>query len=169
MNNFNEIDFKTKVTNMIIQYFTCIMKNDLSNCKHFLKEQPINYATSIIDNMVQTNKRKMYDELNVSNIVITNTTSNEESTIYNINVDTKYLDYAIDLTNGNIIGNNNYRISKTYHFKIIKKNGIKEESIIYRCPSCGNSLDINYSGKCPYCGTIFNQEDYDYQILEIKE
>lgn len=169
MNNFNETDFKTKVTNMIIQYFTCIMKNDLSNCIHFLKEQPINYATNIINKMLSTNRIKMYDELNISNIIIKNIEINEINTTYNIDVDIKYIDYMINLTNGEIIGNKDNRITKIYHLKVTKNNNTKENSIIYRCPSCGNSLDINYNGKCPYCSSIFNQEDYGYQILEIKE
>jgi len=170
MKEFNEVDFKSKITNMFIQYLTGIMKNNIDEVKHFLKEQPISYANNIIKNMISLNRRQMYDELNVSQINITKTENIEDNTIYTISLLAKYLDYQLDLNNGNLVsGNNNRRIEKTYFLKIIKNNNAKEQGLIRRCPSCGHSIDVNYNGKCEYCGTIYNQEDYDYQILEVSE
>ena len=165
----NDVDFKSKVTNIFIQYLTCIMKNDLSDVEHFIKEQPKEYANSIITNMINHNRRQMYDELNVSNINMTNKEETDKEVVYSISLLAKYLDYQLDLSNGNIVaGTDDHRIERTYYLKIVKKIDTKEETNIKRCPGCGHSLDVNYSGKCEYCGRIFNQEDYDYQLLEIR-
>ena len=161
-------EFDSKVMNMVVQYFTGIMKNDLEDVKHFIKEQPVEYAMEIINDMKSKNRRQMFDELNIRNIKITNTSEDDNNYIYDVSLDARYLDYQIDLDSGEVIsGNNNDRIMKTYYLKVIKNKNAKEQGIIRRCPGCGSSLDVNYSGKCPYCGAIYNQEDYDYQILEI--
>ncbi len=162
-------NFNSKVINMVVQFFTCIMKNNLDDVRHFLKEQPISYGQSIIDNMTKLNRRQMYDELNIRNVNINNTSEDDNNYIYDISLEARYLDYQMDIDSGKIVsGNDNQRVMKTYNLKIIKSKNTSEQGMIRRCPGCGASLDVNYSGKCPYCGAIYNQEDYDYQILEIR-
>ena len=169
MNNFDEDLFTSKVINMVVQYFTAIMKNDLEDVKHFIKEQPMEYGMNIVNKMKSSNRRQMFDELNVRNVKILNTSEDDNNYIYDITLEARYLDYQLDLDSGNIVsGNDQDRVLKTYSLKIIKSKDAKEQGNIRRCPGCGASLDVNYSGKCPYCGAIYNQEDYDYQILEIR-
>ncbi len=169
MENFDENMFTSKVINMVVQYFTAIMKNDLEDVKHFIKEQPLEYGMSIVNDMKNKNRRQMYDELNVRNVVVHNTSEDDNNYIYDISLEARYLDYQLDLDSGNkVAGNDQRRILRTYELKIIKSKNAKEQGNIRRCPGCGSSLDVNYSGKCPYCGSIYNQEDYDYQILEIR-
>lgn len=163
-------ELKSKIVNMLVSYFTAIMKNNMDEVKHFIKEQPLLYGNKIVEEMSSKNARKMYDELNISNINLIKEEQKDDSTILTVSVLVKYLDYVMDIDTGNVLsGNNNYRIEKNYKLELIKKNNTKESSIINRCPGCNHSLDINASGKCPYCGAIFNQEDYDYQILTISE
>ena len=162
-------EFDSKVMNMVVQYFTGIMKNDLEDVKHFIKEQPTNYGMNIINDMKSKNRRQMFDELNIRNIKINNTSEDDNNYIYDVSLEARYLDYQIDLDSGEIVsGNDDDRILKVYNLKIIKSKNAKEQGIIRRCPGCGASLDVNYSGKCPYCGSIYNQEEFDYQILEIR-
>ncbi|MBR6137290.1 MAG: hypothetical protein IKQ06_03955 [Bacilli bacterium] len=164
----DKTDFDTKVTNILVQYLTGIMKNDISPVYHFLKRQPKEYAESIITSMKDKNRRKMFDELNISNIIITDTREENNNTIYDVVVDVKYMDYEMDINTGKVSGNNHKRILKKFKLKIIKCLNTRKQDHIRRCPSCGHSLDVSANGKCEYCNTIYNQEDYDYQILEIK-
>ena len=169
MDNFDESMFTSKVINMVVQYFTAIMKNDLGDVKHFLKEQPLEYGMNIVNEMKSNNRRQMFDELNVRNVNIVNKSEDDNNYIYDITLEARYLDYQLDLNTGEkVSGNDQDRVLKTYSLKIIKSKGAKEQGAIRRCPGCGASLDVNYSGKCPYCGSIYNQEDFDYQILEIR-
>lgn len=169
MENFDEGMFTSKVINMVVQYFTAIMKNDLEDVKHFLKEQPLEYGMNIVNDMKSKNRRQMFDELNVRNVVIRNKSEDDNNYIYDITLEARYLDYQLDLSSGEkVSGNDQDRVMKKYELKIIKSKDAKEQGNIRRCPGCGASLDVNYSGKCPYCGAIYNQEDYDYQILEIR-
>lgn len=31
-----------------------------------------------------------------------------------------------------------------------------------KCPSCGATLEVNKSGRCPYCHGIFDLDDYNW-------
>ena len=36
------------------------------------------------------------------------------------------------------------------------------------CPNCGAPLNINHTGKCPYCGTVVTLSDHDWALSVIK-
>ncbi len=42
------------------------------------------------------------------------------------------------------------------------------EGMSRKCPGCGASIDANNSGVCPYCGTVYNTEDYDWVLTGIE-
>lgn len=168
MSNEELTVFKSKVMNMLVQYLTGIMKNNISDAEHFIKEQPKEYALSIINEMNKKNCKKMFDELNISDININKTTDNNNEYIYDVSVTLKYLDYVLDSNFNVVSGTDNRRIEKKINLKVVKKKNVTEADV-YRCPGCGHSVNINESGKCQHCGAIFNLEDYDYQILEIEK
>ena len=168
MSDDEKVILESKVKNMIVQYLTGIMKNDISDAEHFIKDQPKEYALNIINDMITNNCRKMYDELNVSNIRISNGIHSNNEVIYQVSATIKSLDYMMDLSSGERYGSHNTRGEREINLKVVKKNNTTQDSVM-RCPGCGHSIDVYYSGKCENCGSIFNLEDYDYQILEISK
>ena len=48
-----------------------------------------------------------------------------------------------------------------------KKLNTKDFGIVRKCPGCGASINVNNTGKCEYCDTIFNLDDYDYILVSI--
>ena len=46
------------------------------------------------------------------------------------------------------------------------KNNLGE---VRTCPHCGHNMDINNSGKCSYCGGIYDLDEYDWILSSIKE
>ena len=76
------------------------------------------------------------------------------------------MDYIIKLSNGNLVsGNNSSRIQVNYGLTFAKRSTAKTQGIIRKCPGCSAPMNINTSGKCDYCGAIFNHEEFDW-ILE---
>ena len=169
MNEFEKASFRKKVSNMFIQYLIAISKGNIDDVLHFIKEQPRQYAEHIIDNLKKQNITQKYDELNTNNINMDVISDDKKATIYGTAITIDCLDYQLDKNNKVVSGSKDCKTMKTYFAKIIREKKADESGIIRRCPGCGHSSDVNYSGKCQYCGAIFNQEDYDYQILEIKE
>ena len=44
-----------------------------------------------------------------------------------------------------------------------------KQGIVRKCPTCGASMNINNSGECEYCHSIYNQEDYDWVLTKLEK
>jgi hypothetical protein len=78
------------------------------------------------------------------------------------------MDYVLKKDSGNFVsGNNNFRIEKSYILVFRKKRAFLEQGAVRKCPGCGASISVNTSGKCDYCGSTYNLEDYDYILSSI--
>lgn len=49
-----------------------------------------------------------------------------------------------------------------------KKSNAISQGIAKKCPSCGAPINVNLSGKCEYCGSIYNQYDYDWILSKLR-
>lgn len=168
MNEFNEAMFKTKVDNIFVKLYTCIMKGDLTDVKHFISDDLYNRYMNKINELSSLNRRQMYDEINVKNTRILNRNILEDKEIIEVEIISRYMDYILDLDSGNLIsGDDTRRIEKRNILVFEKKINTKDILLVRKCPGCGASIDVNRTGKCEYCDTIFNQEDYDYVLTSL--
>lgn len=168
MNNFNEAMFKTKVDNIFVKLYSAEMKQDLSDVLHFINDDVRNVFQNRIDKNKKLNRRQIYDEINVKNTNIIDRNITNDKEFVKVEIISRYMDYVIDLNTGNTIyGDDTRRIEKRNILMFEKKIDAKDTDIIRKCPGCGASMSVNTSGKCEYCGTIFNQEDYDYVLVEL--
>lgn len=168
MNNFNEAMFKTKVDNIFVKLYSAEMKQDLSDVLHFINDDVRNVFQNRIDKNKKLNRRQIYDEINVKNTNIIDRNITNDKEFVKVEIISRYMDYVIDLNTGNTIyGDDTRRIEKRNILMFEKKIDAKDTGIIRKCPGCGASMSVNTSGKCEYCGTIFNQEDYDYVLVEL--
>lgn len=170
MNEFNEALFKTKVDNIFIQIHTAITTDNLDDIKHFLSNELYLQLNNYLNNLKSKNQRQIYDEINVKNTYIKEKKKLADRTRITVNVIARYMDYIIDINNNKIIsGQDTKRIEKIYTLVFEKKLATKELGLVRKCPNCGASLNINASGKCPFCKTTFNLVDYDYILVEINK
>ncbi len=168
MNDFNEAMFKTKVDNMFVKLLTAVMKGDLSEVDHFISDDVYHKYEDILNNLNSNNERQMYDELNVKNTRILSRQVLEEKEVVEVEITSRYMDYVIFKDNGNLVrGDDTKRKEVIYNLTLEKKKITKSDKLVKKCPGCGASISVNTSGKCEYCGTIFNLEDYDYVIVRI--
>lgn len=167
--SFNEGMFITKVNNIFIMLHTAIMMDDLNRVRHFISNELEKKYEIIIQEYNTKNLRKMYDELNVKTTSIKNVEIRENKAIINVNIVSRYMDYFIDKDTGNYIsGINTRRIEKINHLVFEKIIGSNYQDIARKCPGCGANINVNSNGKCDYCGTIFNTEDYDWILTSIE-
>ena len=86
-----------------------------------------------------------------------------------VDIVSRYMDYLVKKDTGEYIrGYNNHRIEKINHLKLEKKLNTKMYDMDKKCPGCGANIDVNNNGKCIYCGTIFNAEDYDWILTSLE-
>jgi hypothetical protein len=161
--------FLTKVNNIFIKLFTAIMMDKLKEIDHFVGDDVYAYANDIVANVKNNGCRQMYDELNVKDSKIIDVIVNDG--VYQIKVflQSRYMDYIINLSNDNVIsGNDSSRIEVNYNLTFTKKINAKDAKSIRRCPSCNAPLSVNTSGLCEYCGSIYNQEEYDWVLTKLE-
>ena len=169
MNEFNEAMFKTKVDNIFVKLFTSIMKGDLSDVDHFVSDEVKSKYMTYINELKSRNERQMYDELNVKDTKILSRKELEDKEVIEVKIISRYMDYIIDIDTGETIkGDDTRRIEKRNILIFEKKNDTKDIKLVRKCPGCGASISVNTSGKCEYCGTIYNLEDYDYILTDIQ-
>ena len=168
MEDFNEAMFKTKVDNIFVKLYTCIMKGDLTDVRHFISEELYNNYINKINELISHNKRQMYDEINVKNTMIINRKILEDKEIIDVEIVSRYMDYIIDINTGDLIsGDDTRRIERRNILRFEKKLNTKDFGIVRKGPGCGASINVNNTGKCEYCDTIFNLDDYDYILVSI--
>ena len=168
MEDFNEAMFKTKVDNIFVKLYTCIIKGDLTDVRHFISEELYNNYINKINELISHNKRQMYDEINVKNTMIINRKILEDKEIIDVEIVSRYMDYIIDINTGDLIsGDDTRRIERRNILRFEKKLNTKDFGIVRKCPGCGASINVNNTGKCEYCDTIFNLDDYDYILVSI--
>lgn len=168
MNNFNEAMFKTKVDNVFVKLHTAIILRDLSSVKHFISNKVYDKYQNYIDKLINNKEIQMYDELNVKDTKIINKYEDDNKYIIEVEIISRYMDYIIDEDSSNLIrGNNTSRVEKTNKLVFVKNKDTKEQKMARKCPSCGANISVNTSGKCEYCGSTYNLEDYDFILDEI--
>lgn len=168
-NSFNEGMFLTKVNNVFIKLFTAIMTGKLIEIKHFVSDDVYNYALKILNNAKEKDCRQMYDELNVKDSNIRDIEVAEDKYIIKVYLQSRYMDYIINLSNGNLVsGDDSSRIQVNYNLTFSKKMGAKNQGLSRQCPHCGAPIDVNSSGKCAYCDLTYNLEDYDWILDKLE-
>lgn len=169
MKEFDEALFKTKVDNVFVKLFTAIMFGDLKEVDHFINDDVYNKYNSYIKELDSKNERQMYDELNVKSTTVLSREKLADKEIVKVELISRYMDYIIDKDTGDYKrGINDHRIEKKYILTFEKKLDAKNVGIVRKCPNCGASMDINKTGVCEYCKTVYKLEDYDYILTSIE-
>ncbi len=168
--NFSEAKFKAKVDNVFIQTYTAVMKQDLQKVKHFLSNEVYEKYNKKIQNLQNKNQIQIYDELNVSDTNIINISELEDKFVIEVSLLTKYLDYIIAKdTRKYISGDKECRVEKRLKLTFSKIKNAKQQQAARVCPGCGANMDINKSGVCEYCGTIYTLKEYDWILDSIND
>lgn len=168
MNELNVAMFKTKVDNIFVKLYTSIMKEDLSEVSHFIKDTLESEIANKINTLKSQNRRQMYDEINVKNTNILSRNILNDKEVIEVEIISRYMDYIIDRDTGDVVsGDDTRRIEKRNILVFEKKLNTKDICLVRKCPGCGASISVNTSGKCEYCGSTFNWEDYDYVLVSI--
>lgn len=167
-NTFNQAMFITKVNNIFIKFFTAIMTDKLDDVDHFIDDDVYNYGESKVAPLRSKNYRQMYDELNVKESKINSIEIIDNNYVIKVYLEARYMDYVIDLNTGNVVsGNDSSRIQVNYLLTFTKKINATSQGIAKKCQACGAPMDVNNSGKCNYCGSIYKQEDHDWVLTEL--
>lgn len=168
--DFSVERFKSYASNLFIQITLAIMGKKLNKVKHFISNELEEKYQKKINSLNENGYIQIYDELNVSEIKFINVCINNNSYKIKINLFSKSMNYIVDSSTKEFItGNNQYRTTKRYVLTFEKRKDSKLQSENRVCPNCGANIDVNYNGECSYCGSIYNLEDFNWILVDIKE
>ena len=166
--SFNEAEFLSRVANIYVMLCNSLMLEDLERVKHMISKQVFDKYNNLLDTLQKNNERQMFDELNVKTSNITDIRVDDNNIYIDVTLISRYLNYVIDKQINKLKrGNNNTRVELNNYLTFVKKRETKKQSIARTCPNCGAHMDINYNGKCAYCGSIYNTSDFDYILDSI--
>mgnify|MGYP004481370857 FL=1 len=166
--DFSESKFITYVNNVFIQIYTALMTKEIENIKHFVTDDVYEQLKQKVDILNQKGLIQMYDELNVARTDILHYQIEDHQMIIQVMILSRYLDYLIDLEGNYVSGNRDSRVSRNNYLTFMKKIDFQTVGTVNKCPGCGASIDVNASGICPYCGTVYNQEDKNWILSSMK-
>lgn len=169
---FQEDMFLIKVDRYFTKLLTSITLGQLERIDHFVGDEAYKVAESILEKAQNRNSRQIYEDLTVVSSRIYEISEDENKYSINVLLKARYRDYLIDQDTGEFVSGDPYsNVQKNYELTFQKNKTLKEQENNHVCPSCGHPLNIVLSGKCKYCGTIYNQEDYDFILtnMVIKE
>lgn len=160
----------TKVNNIFVKLLTAVMKGNLEEVDHFINDDVYKKYNDYIKSLDDKNQRQMYDELNAKFTYINDKKIVDDKELVDVTLVARYMDYILDKDTGDLIsGDNTKRIQVKYNIILEKKLNAKDIKVVQTCPGCGASVDVNKSGKCEYCGRIFDLENYDYIVTSIEK
>ena len=159
--------FISRANNMVKRLYNAITLNELEHVDHFISDNVYNEIENQIKKAESNNCHLVYEEISVNTSIYDIKEVLNAYKIYT-DVEIKCIRYMKDNSSGAIVGgnpNSRINISKMVTFKKKLNNN---ELVTNRCRGCGKSFDINYSGVCPICGRIYDLEEIDYYIDELK-
>ena len=164
---FNEAIFLSRVNNMFIKLLEAIMDNNINGVKHYLSSDIFDKYNELVTLYKKEEKTRIFDEMNVKSSYIRSYNISNDYINIEVSLTSRYMDYFIDSNGEYLSGENTHRIEKEHTIILSKKIESKDLGTARRCPGCGKTLDINNTGICPYCNSVFNLQDYDYIITSI--
>ena len=166
---FTESSFKTKVDNIFVMLHISLMTDNLRRVDHFISDEVYSDFNNRLNTLNKNNEREMFDELNVKSTDIINVEIKEDKYVITVKIISRYMNYIVDkTTNKYKRGNNTSRIEKENILTFEKKRSAKIQGVVRFCPNCGHPMDVNKSGFCEFCHSTYNQEDYDWVLVNIK-
>lgn len=161
--SFDVDKFTSQANNMIKKILNAISLDELYKVEHFMSEE---FYKSLEEKLSLEKKeigRFIFDEVNVSCLVLSDY-EDEDNYYLEVEANLKYLKYLLGSDN---VGANDNRIEEK-KFCVFKKNKSAKSLKIHRCYNCGQIIDVNENGFCPYCRKAYDLFENDYVLDKIK-
>ena len=118
----------------------------------------------------QTNK---IERIAVLSVLLKGYNEDDVNTTIVAKLNTRIVDYVVDDNTGAILrGSNTAEKFMTYEWTLIRSKNVKtkreEGTQSIHCPSCGAPMNVNYSAKCEFCGSVVQASEYDWVLSGMK-
>jgi hypothetical protein len=171
--NFNEQALLEKVGNQYIQMQNAWQEKEWEPMRAIMTDALYNQMARQLQALIDAKQTNHVERIAVLETRIVRYAIEADNDVLVVRLSTRITDYTTDDRTGNIIsGSTTRELFMVYDWKLIRqkdKKTLNQPSVTQiSCPNCGAPLDINHTGKCPYCGTIVTLSDHDWALSVIK-
>ena len=171
--NFNEQALLEKVGNQYIQMQNAWENKDWEPMRAIMTDALYNQMARQLQALIDAKQTNHVERIAVLESRIVRYAVEADNDVLVVRLSTRITDYTTDDRTGNLIsGSTTRELFMVYDWKLIRqkdKKTLNQPSVTQiSCPNCGAPLDINHSGKCPYCSTIVTLSDHDWALSVIK-
>ena len=171
--NFNEQKLLEKVSNDYVRMQQCWQAKDWEPMRAVMTDQLYNQMLRQLDELKRNTVTNYVERIAVLNTRIMRYAVEGDNDVLVVRLQSRICDYTLDDETGNLVsGSRTRELFMTYDWKLIRQKDQKTRDEAHMtqlsCPNCGAPLDINQSGKCPYCGSVITLSDHDWALSSIK-
>ncbi|MBQ9832136.1 MAG: TIM44-like domain-containing protein, partial [Clostridia bacterium] len=171
--NFSDEALKEKISNLYVQMQNCWQAKDISPLRNSMTDAFYNQADRQIQALKSNNQTNMIENIAVLSVNLMGYNEDDTNTTIIAKLNTRIVDYVVDDKTGNVIkGSKTAEKFMTYEWLLIRSKGAltgeNEGTTAVHCPSCGAPMNVNFSAKCEFCGTVIKQAEYDWVLSNIK-
>lgn len=167
---FDESNFLKYAENVFIKILYSIMNNKVDEINHFVGDNVYLDLEQESLMLSDSDEKQIYEMPNIkSSSILAQYKANGFHTI-EVKLIARYVDYVIDIYTGEVVdGDKKTRGEHEYVLYFYRDLNAQELPDVRVCPSCGKTMDINDSGKCSCCGSIYNLEDFLYILDRVDQ
>ena len=171
--NFNEQILLEKVGNQYIQMQDAWQDKQWEPMRAIMTDALYNQMARQLQTLIDAKQTNHVERIAVLETRIVRYAVEGDNDVLVVRVSTRITDYTTDDRTGAVIsGSTTRELFMVYDWKLTRqkdKKTLAQPSVTQiSCPNCGAPLDINHTGKCPYCGTVVTLSDHDWALSAIK-
>ena len=171
--NFNEQVLLEKVGNQYIQMQNAWQDKKWEPMRAIMTDALYNQMARQLQALIAAKQTNHVERIAVLETRIVRYAVEGDNDVLVVRVSTRITDYTTDDRTGEVVsGSTTRELFMVYDWKLTRqkdKKTLAQPSVTQNsCPNCGAPLDINHTGKCPYCGTVVTLSDHDWALSAIK-
>ena len=170
---FSENELKEKISNLYMKLQDAWEGKAWEPMRAHMTEELYNQFARQLDEYIRNHQTNHVDRIAVLSVELRGVRQDEVNDAVIARVKSRIVDYVVDDNTGALIsGSKTKELFMEYEWTLIRSRGVKTEHSdnpeTVHCASCGAPLEISYSAKCGYCGSVTVNSQYDWVISAIK-
>lgn len=169
---FSQAKFCEDLSNLYVQMQQAWQDKKWEPMRAQMTDELYNQLYRQVQEMVRADVTNYVERIAVLSVQISGWRRDEVNDVLVARLRTRIVDYTVQDATGKVVsGSRTAEKFMEYEWTMIRAKGVqsgKPVDTAKHCPSCGAPIDIAYSAKCEYCGTVVVNSMYDWVLSSIR-
>ena len=171
--SFDANAMQEKISNLYVQMQNCWTDKNIESLRPYFTDALFTQMERQLNGLKNQGLTNYVDRIAVLGVNLRGFYRQGDKEHLIVELRTRIVDYTVQDSNNKLIsGDRNREKFMTYEWDMCRAEGsvtTREGAMqSVSCPGCGAPLDVNASARCPYCGTVIQQQAQDWVISAIR-